>query len=39
MELLGKDCMLDYAAYHAFYRDNYSPWAAEHLAPLPYPEA
>lgn len=38
MELLGKDCMLDYTAYHAFYRDNYSPWAAEHLSPLPYPE-
>lgn len=38
MELLGWDCRMDYAGYHAFYRDNYSPWAAEHISEEPYPQ-
>lgn len=33
MELLGKGCQLDFGQYQAFYRDNYSQWAAEHIAP------
>ncbi len=39
MELLGRDCYLDYGAYHAFYRDHYSLYAADHLQELPYPKA
>ena len=39
MELLGRGCRLDYAAYHAFYRDYYSQYAADHLQELPYPKA
>ena len=31
MELLGRGCTLDFDAYHDFYRDNYSAWAAEHV--------
>ncbi|MBR4080309.1 MAG: GNAT family N-acetyltransferase [Clostridia bacterium] len=31
MELLGRGCSLDFDAYHAFYRDNYSAWAADHV--------
>lgn len=31
MELLGRDCTLDFDGYHDFYRDNYSAWAAEHV--------
>ena len=31
MELMGFDCRLDYEHYHAFYRDNYGPWAANHI--------
>lgn len=31
MELLGIRCKMDYRAYRDFYRDNLSPWAAEHL--------
>lgn len=31
MELLGIRCRLDFADYQNFYRDYYSPWAAEHL--------
>lgn len=31
MELLGRDCKLDFDGYFAFYRDRYSPWAAEHI--------
>ena len=38
MELLGKGCKMDFQGYQRFYHDNYSPWAAEHLSPLPYPE-
>ena len=31
MELLGVRCHLDFEGYRSFYRDNYSPWAAEHI--------
>ena len=31
MELLGRNCSLDFDAYRAFYHDHYSPWAAEHV--------
>lgn len=31
MELLGFDCTLTFEEYHAFYRDNYNAWAAEHV--------
>lgn len=31
MELLGSDCKLTFDEYHAFYRDNYNAWAAEHV--------
>ena len=31
MELLGVRCHLDFQSYRSFYRDHYSPWAAEHI--------
>ncbi len=31
MELMGFDCHLSYEEYHAFYRDNYNAWAADHI--------
>lgn len=31
MELLGVGCCLDFERYKAFYRENYNPWAAEHI--------
>lgn len=31
MELLGCRCTLDFQGYRNFYRDYYSPWAAEHI--------
>lgn len=31
MELMGFDCKLTYEEYHAFYRDNYNQWAADHI--------
>ena len=31
MELMGFDCRLSYEQYHSFYRDNYGPWAADHI--------
>ena len=31
MELMGFDCSLTFEEYHAFYRDNYNQWAAEHI--------
>lgn len=34
MELLGYDCSLTFEEYHAFYRDNYNAWAAEHVKPV-----
>lgn len=33
MELLGKSCQMDFDRYKAFYRDNYSQWAADHVTP------
>lgn len=33
MELLGKGCALGFDQYKAFYRDNYSQWAADHVTP------
>ena len=38
MELLGHKCLLDYKAYHGFYLENYSAYAADHLQELPYPK-
>lgn len=38
MELLGFNCKMTYAEYNAFYRDNYSPWAAEHIKEAQFPE-
>jgi len=31
MELMGFDCRLSFDEYHAFYRDNYNQWAADHI--------
>ena len=31
MELLGRNCTLDFDAYRTFYHDHYSAWAAEHV--------
>ena len=31
MELLGFECKLTFEEYHAFYRDNYNEWVAEHV--------
>ena len=31
MELLGVRCHLDFEQYRSFYRDHYSPWAADHI--------
>lgn len=39
MELMCYNCRVDFSRYHAFYRDNYSPWAAEHILPEVHPEA
>jgi len=38
MELMGRGCRMNFAQYQDFYRVHYSPWAAEHLSELPYPE-
>ena len=35
MELMGRNCKLDFDDYYRFYRDQYSPWAAEHIRKLP----
>ena len=37
-ELMCRRCSVDYETYHAFYREQYSAWAAEHITPAPYPE-
>lgn len=37
MELLGMNCRVDFRRYHAFYRDNYSPYAADHILEEKYP--
>ena len=34
MELLGFDCTMTFEEYHAFYRENYNAWAAEHIKPM-----
>ena len=39
MELLAWRCSVDFETYKAFYRDNYSPWAASHLSPMDYPQS
>ncbi len=39
MELLGRDCRLDFAGYQAFYADRYSAFAAGNLHELPHPES
>mgnify|MGYP003303598594 FL=1 len=31
MELMGFDTRLSYEEYHAFYRDHYNQWAADHI--------
>ena len=31
MELLGSRCTMTFRQYRDFYRDHYSPWAAEHI--------
>lgn len=31
MELMGFGCRLSYEQYQGFYRDNYGPWAADHI--------
>lgn len=38
MELLGKDVQMDFAAYNAFYKNNYSAFAARHVTPVKPPE-
>lgn len=37
MELLCWNCSVDFSTYHAFYRDNYSQWAAQHIIEADYP--
>lgn len=39
MELLGRDCALDFDGYQAFYRENYSDYAAQHLEKAHHPES
>ena len=39
MELLGRDCRLDFDGYQAFYRENYSDYAARHLEKAFHPES
>ena len=31
MELLSHGCSMDFDGYRSFYREHYSPWAAEHI--------
>ena len=38
MELLRHACSVDFERYHAFYRENYSPWAADHIQSAEHPE-
>lgn len=37
MELLCWNCRVDFQRYHAFYHDNYSPWAATNIVEKEYP--
>ncbi len=39
MELLGVNMKIDFQAYNAFYRENYSPFAAKFVRPLPPPKS
>jgi len=39
MELLAKDCIVDFPTYHAFYKNNYSELAAKHIREEYHPEA
>jgi hypothetical protein len=39
MELLGRDCALDFDGYQTFYRENYSDYAAQHLEKAHHPES
>ena len=39
MELMGRGCSVDFPTYRSFYREHYSAWAAQHILPLPWPEA
>lgn len=39
MELLGRNCRLDFDSYQAFYREHYSDYAAGHLKKAQHPEA
>ena len=39
MELLGKNCTMDFERYNRFYRDAYSPWAASHFKKEIHPAA
>ncbi len=39
MELLGKNCSLDFAGYRDFYVQHYSPRAADNLIQVPHPES
>ena len=38
MELLGVNCAMDFARYHAFYRDSYSPQAAQNVEEAFFPD-
>lgn len=38
MELMGRGCCVDFAAYHRFYCTHYSAWAGEHITALDWPE-
>lgn len=38
MELLGKNCQMDFERYRNFYRDFYRPQAAKYILPAEYPE-
>ena len=38
MELLGKNCHINFQQYRNFYHDFYKPWAARHILPADYPE-
>lgn len=38
MELLCWNCHVDFVRYHAFYRDNYSAWAAKNIIEAEYPD-
>ncbi|MBQ2957660.1 MAG: GNAT family N-acetyltransferase [Clostridia bacterium] len=38
MELLTWNCEVDFERYHSFYRDEYSPWAADHIIEAEHPE-